>query len=416
MRTEFLARVGARMAASMDLETTLQEIATAAVPVVADWCSIVLVEADGHLRTHAVAHVDPARTAMAWELAERYPPRRDADAGAGRVIRTGEAEHLAEITPEMIDRGAVDDAHREALHELGLRSALSVPLRRPGRVLGALTLVYAESGRTFGSEDLALARALAGRASLHIHNSRLYTELSHIATTLQRSLLPRRLPDVPGMEVGTRYLPVGEYNEVGGDFYDLFPSDPGVWTALIGDVSGKGADAAAITALARHTLRAAALRSSDPAENLMLLNDTMLADATTSRFCTVSYARLRPDPDGIGVTFANGGHMPPLILRADGRLDQVEMPGSLVGALQEPVFTTREERLAPGDLLLLYTDGVTDLRTRMPRSGERQLAETLERMTGRSVEDVLAAVTDMAVRAQDGRPRDDIALLAIRAV
>src|SRR3712207_661126 len=155
------------------------------------------------------------------------------------------------------------------LRRLELCSSLVVPMRTHGRILGALSLGYAESGRHYTEDDVALARALAARAALHIQNSRLYTELSHIAGTLQRSLLPRRLPEIPGVEVSTRYLAVGEYNEVGGDFFDLFPTEPGVWTALIGDVSGKGAEAAAITALARHTLRAAAMRNREDRKSVV---------------------------------------------------------------------------------------------------------------------------------------------------
>ena len=414
-RTAFLARAGARMAASMDFETTLSEVVATSVPTIADWSTITLVEPDGRLRTLAVAHVDSARRRAAWELAERYPPRRDSVAGPGRVIRTGEPELFPDIREGMVDLLARDEEHRGMLRELGLRSSLVVPLRTAGGILGALSFGYAESGRHYTEDDVPLARALAARASLHIQNSRLYTELSHIAGTLQRSLLPRRLPEVPGVEVRTRYLAVGEYNEVGGDFFDLFPTEPGVWTALIGDVSGKGAEAAAITALARHTLRAAAMRNRDPSENLRLLNDTMLADSATSRFCTVSYARLCPGSEGVNVSLANGGHMPPLVLRTDGRVEHIELTGSLIGALPDPTFGTAQLRLGHGDLMLLYTDGVTDLRTRGPMSGERQLADTLESVGHLDTDTILGAVTEMAIQAQGGRQRDDIAMLALRA-
>ncbi len=412
-RTAFLARVGARMAASRDFDATLQEVATATVPDMADWCMLTLLEADGSLSTAAIAHADPSLTERGWEVMRRHPPQPGDPAGPARVIRTGESEHLPELTDAMLASIADDEEHLVLLRRLGLRSSLVVPLRRPGRVLGALTLLFAESGRRFGEDEISLARALSARASLYIHNARLHDELAHIASTLQRSLLPHSLPDVPHLEIATRYLPVGEQNEVGGDFYDLFETGTGVWTALIGDVSGKGAEAAAITALARHTLRAAAMRDPDPVGNLRLLNEIMLADRNT-RFCTVSYGRLRPSPGELHVTLANGGHMPPLVVRTDGTVEHVEVPGALVGALPAAPFSSRELRLGPGELLLLYTDGVTDLRTRGPRSGERQLAQTLERVAGAGVEETLDAVTTMAVKAQDGNPRDDIALLAFR--
>ncbi len=413
-RTAFLARVGARMAASRDLGATLQEVAAATVPEMADWCMLTLVEADGGLSTAAIAHADPSLTERGWEVMRRHPLQPDDPAGPARVIRTGESELLPDLTDEMLAGIADGEEHLALLRRLGLRSSLVVPLRRPGRVLGALTLLFAESRRRFGEDEISLARALAARASLHIQNARLHDELAHIASTLQRSLLPGSLPDVPHLDIGTRYLPVGEHNEVGGDFYDLFRTEPGVWTALIGDVSGKGAEAAAITSLARHTLRAAAMRDPDPVENLRLLNETMLADTNTSRFCTVSYGRLRPSPGELRVVLANGGHMPPLVVRSDGTVEHIDVPGALVGALPAAPFSSREIRLGPGELLLLYTDGVTDLRTRGPRSGERQLARTLERVAGAGVEETLDAVATMAVEAQDGKPRDDIALLAFR--
>ena len=413
-RTEFLAEASRRMADSRDVESTLQQVAAAAVEAVADWCSITLVESDGSLRTLAVAHRDPAKTRWARELVERYPPARDAPAGAPKVIRTGEVEHIPEIPPELVDAVAVDDEQRRILHELGLRSSLVVPLRTEPGVIGALSLIFAESGRTFTTDDVSLARSLAARAALHIQNARLVAELADIASALQRSLLPRRLPIVPGLDIATRYEPVGEHNEVGGDFYDLFSSRPGVWTAIMGDVSGKGAEAAALTALARHTLRAGAMREANPAANLRLLNEAMLADAASSRFCTVSYARLTPGPDGLDIKLANGGHMPPLIARGDGTLEQIELPGSLVGVLPDAVFDCMDLRLAPGDTLLLYTDGVTDLRTRDAASGEARLAETVVAAAPNGVEALVDAVRAMATEAQGGRPRDDMALMAIR--
>jgi hypothetical protein len=413
-RTEFLAEMGTRMAAHRDVERMLHEVAEASAGTIADWCAITLLEPDGSLRTMAVAHADPAKTEWARELTERYPPRRDAVAGPARVIRTGEVERYVDIPRETLEALAVDERHLEILLGLGMRSSLVVPLGTSDRVIGALTLVQAESGRRFSSDDIALARSLGARASLHIDNARLVSELGEIAGALQRSLLPRLLPEVPGLDIATRYEPVGEHNEVGGDFYDLFASGAGMWTAIMGDVSGKGAEAAGITALARHTLRAGAMRESNPAENLRLLNAAMLADATSSRFCTVTYAQLRPEDGALHVRLANGGHMPPLIARAGGGVEQIELPGSLVGVLPDARFDCRDVRLAPGDTLLLYTDGVTDLRTRDVGSGEARLAETLAETAPSGVEALVDAVRDMATEAQDGRPRDDIALMAIR--
>jgi serine phosphatase RsbU (regulator of sigma subunit) len=353
---------------------------------------------------------------MAWELSERYPPRADDEVGVARVLRTGRTELIAEITPDVLMAIAHDDEHLRLLGTLGLRSSLVVPLRTPERLLGAFTLVAAESGREFGDADVALAEALASRAALAVENARLYTERSHIAHTLQRSLLPERLPEIPGMEIAAHYRAAGDQNEVGGDFYDVFPSRDDTWTALIGDVSGKGPEAAAITSLSRHTLRAAALRDGTPVENLTLLNDAMLSQADSGlRFCTVLYARLRPGEKEALLTLSSGGHVPALVVRAGGTVEAIAIPGTLVGALREPRFEERDVRLRPGELLLLYTDGVVELRGEDATAGEQRLREVLATHAGAPAGAVVEAVARMAVERQGGEPRDDIAILALRA-
>lgn len=413
-RNEFLAEAGRRMAVSMDFETTLRGVVQSAVPMMADWCGVTIVEPGGRLQTLAAEHSDPAKTQLAWELTERYPSRLDEPSSVAKVIVTGELELVADITDEMLVAGARDEEHLRVLRALDLRSILMVPLRTPERTLGVLSLAFAESGRSFTGEDISLATSLATRAALHIRNAQLYTERSHIARTLQASLLPRRLPDVPGLELAARYRAAGDQNDVGGDFYDVFQTEEGSWAALIGDVSGKGPEAAALTSLTRHTLRAASLQHSGPAENLRVLNRALLADTDTTRFSTVLYARLRPSQDGTLVMLASGGHPGPLVLRADGALERVDVRGTLIGGVSDPAFEEHEVRLGRGDLMLLYTDGVTELRTRDPQFGERRLAETLGGLCGASAVRVADAVERMAVELQDGPPRDDIALLAVR--
>ncbi len=414
-RMEFLAEVGRRMADSMDYPTTLQGVAESAVPILGDWCVITIAEPDGRLEPLAAAHSDPAKVELLRDLTERYPSRLDEPSAVTQAILTGEVLLLGEIPAEMLEEAARDEEHLRVLHGLGLQSVLVVPLRTPERTLGALSLAFAESGRRFTDADVSLAVSLAARSALHIRNAQLYTERSHIARTLQAGLLPSRLPEIPGLEVAARYQAAGDQNDVGGDFYDVFPTrEDGVWVALIGDVSGKGPEAAALTSLTRHTLRTASLQHQSPAENLHVLNRALLADTTTTRFSTVLYARLCPGASGARVTVAGGGHPGPLILRAGGELERVDVRGTLVGGVADPEFGERDLRLEPGDLMLLYTDGVTELRTRDPLYGDRRLAETLRGLTGASAEQVVEEVRSMAVGLQDGPPRDDIAVLAIK--
>jgi PAS domain S-box-containing protein len=413
-RTEFLAEAGRRMAVSLDYEWTLQQVAEIAVPVVADWCIITLAEPGGRARTVAVAHSDPERTRFAQELGGRYAPDLTVDRGVGRVVRTGEMELVNDVTDEMLVQASQDEEHLQVLRELDMGAVLIMPLRTPERILGALTLVFSESGRRFGEDDVSLATSLAARAALHVRNGQLYHERSHIARTLQAGLLPRRLPEIDDLDVAGRYRAAGDENDVGGDFYDVFPAGEGAWAAVIGDVSGKGPEAAAVTSLTRHTLRTSALHNNEPAANLAVLNRALLAEADVNRFCTVVYARVCPGPDGLDVTIASAGHPPPLLIRPGGDVRQLETRGTIVGAIADAEFGECKVHLDRGDALLAYTDGVIELRTTEWQYGEARLLEVARAHADDSAEEIADAVLAMAVEAQDGEPRDDIAVLCLK--
>jgi serine phosphatase RsbU (regulator of sigma subunit) len=412
---EFLALAGREMAVSMDYRTTLRAVADAAVPVLADFCAVTIRRADGLLETLAVAHADESLTGRALAAFQRFPARPDAEIGPGRVIRTGEPQLIAPFDEAMLaDSRGCDSGQLEVLRELAPRAMLNVPLRTPSQTIGAITLVLCEPGRVFGDGDLQVVTSLAARAALHVQNARMYSERSHIAQTLQRSLLPPRLPAVPGLDVAAAYRAAGDQNEVGGDFYDLFETGDGAWTAIIGDVSGKGAEAAAVTSLARHTLFAATLRSGDPGEQLRLVNDALRARGPGMRFCTLAHVRIRPAAGHADATVTLAGHLPPLVLRRDGSLEELGATGTLLGVVPEPALAQVELRLEAGDLLLLYTDGVTELRDRDLGFGQRQLHDTLRGRPGRSAEAVVDAVVRRTVELQGGEPRDDIAALALK--
>ena len=414
-RVAFLASAGRRMSESVEWEATLRAVVESAVPDLADLCLLTVVEPGGRLRVATLAHADPERERLAWELARRFPPEPAADHGVAQVIRSGEPELANDLDAAAIAAFARDEEHARLLSGLDVRHLAMLPLQTATGVIGALTLTLGESGRRFGPEELELVTELAARAAVHVQNARLYTERSHIAQTLEASLRPRDLPSIPGVQLAARYRPAGAENEVGGDFYEVFLSGDRVWTVIVGDVSGKGAEAAAITALARHTLRAASMLHDDPADNLALLNRALDTETTTPNFCTVLYARLCPDGGGLDVRFANGGHPAPLVLRPGGAIERVEGGrGPLVGVLPAARFTEGQMRLEPGELLLIHTDGVTEVRVSDVDLGERELHATLAAHTGASAEEVVAAVEARAVELQDGAPRDDIAIVAIK--
>src|SRR5215210_361445 len=376
----FLAEVGESLSSSLDYRATLARVARLAVPHLADWCVVDILEEDGSLERLAVAHQDPEKVALVHELQERYPPDLDAPRGVGQVSRTGRSELVPEIPESLLEEAARDAEHREILRGLGLKSYMIVPLVARGRTLGAISLVSAESGWRYGQTDLDLAEELARRAGLAVDNARLYRDRSEVARTLQEGLLPPRLPEVPGVEVGLSYVSAGEV-DVGGDFYDLFDtkmvdqdgsSEPpfSSWGVVIGDVSGKGAEAAAVLALARYTIRAVATRESQPSAVLNGLNEAMLRqrrEREDYKFCTVAYARLEMNEgnaeQGVRITVSRGGHPPPLLLKADGRIYKIGQPGSALGVFDDATFAEQEASLAPGDALVLYTDGVVEARS-----------------------------------------------------
>jgi GAF domain-containing protein len=415
-RLEFLAYIGLRMASSMDYTTTLEEVARAAVPAIADLCVVMIVELDGRPEPLAIVHADPERDRVARELLQGHPATCPLP-GAADAMRTGEHELIPEVTEDMLAAAAQGEQQLRLLRTLGLRSALSVPMKASGRLLGVIALGFAESGRRFGSDDLVVATALAARAGLHIDNARLYTERSRIAHTLQQSLLPAVLPAIPGLDVAAHYRAAGDQNAVGGDFYDVFRAGEGVWVAVIGDVSGKGAEAAALTALTRHALYAAALRDDSPARNLAFLDEAMRGRThKPASFSTVLYVRVSPGRDSVDLTISSGGHPPALLVRTDGRVERVEIPGTLVGVIEQASFAERDVRLLPGELLLLYTDGAVELRRRDLSFGERELERVLREHAGKPAGEVVDAVARRVDELQDGSPRDDLAVLALRAV
>jgi PAS domain S-box-containing protein len=413
VRADFLARAGALLDASLDFEETLVNVANIAIPEVADWCAVSIVDESGDLREVAVAHADPQRLELARELNERFPPDPESPTGPLRVVQSGETAYVPDITDAMVAAAISDPEHLALVRRLQLSSLIIAPMTARGRTFGTLTLVGAESGRRFGAADVQLAEDLARRAAVAIENSRLYTERTRIAHTLQVKLLPERLPEVPGVMLAARYRAAGELNEVGGDFYDVFPRSATDWALVVGDVSGKGAEAAAVTALARYTLRAAAMDDGPPSHALRRLNDAMLADGS-SQFATVVLAYIAAAPGGdLRVRIALGGHPPPLVLRAGGELDAPGTFGVVLGILDDPPVFDTEFLMRPGDLMLLYTDGVTEAGPRDAPFGQRGLSNLIATLADRAPDQIVDAVEQAVVGAQAGEPRDDIALLAL---
>jgi len=414
-RATFLAEASALLDTSLSLEQTFANVARLCVPYLAEFCSVSVADPGGSVRRVALSVEDPERARELEELERRWPTTSGGEHPVAAVVAAGRTEVLREVPDQALQEVAEDQEHLNMLRRTRTRTAVIAPLRARGRTLGAITLGRWE-GANYSPTDIALLEELARRAGMAIDNARLYEERSYIARTLQRSLLPPRLPDIPGVETAARYRAAGEGVEVGGDFYDVFETVDARFAVAVGDVCGKGAKAAAITSLARHTLRAAAMHERLPSEALLMLNEALRRQELDTDFCTVAYAHLRPTPSGeVALLLANGGHPPPLLLRSTGDVGPVGRPGTLLGVVPDPRLSDTALTLSPGDSLVLYTDGVTEASTPDGMFGSERLEELVRSCAGLRA----AAIADVIERAvmdeQNGEARDDIAILVLRA-
>ena len=416
-RLEFQGAINDALQASSSLPELMTNVTRTAVPRLGDWCSIhVLPFAGGAVPDVEIAHVDPAMVAYARELQARFPYDPDASTGVAHVIRTGATEFHPDITDDVVDQLAVTDEVRDIIAELALRSSIAVPLRKRGRILGALQFVMSSSSRRYTPDDVGLARTVADRIASSVENLRLYEQQRMIARTLQRSLLPASLPDIPGIEVAVRYWPAGEGNEVGGDFYDVFPlASSERWGIVVGDVCGTGPAAAAFTGLARHSIRDSAWHGDTHVEVLRSL-DRAVRNSGTCSFVTAVYATLDTSGFGTRLTVASGGHPLPVHVRRGHAAISIGAPGTLLGMVDHAHFEARTAQLEPGDVVVLYTDGATDVRPPHDLDPARLLAlvdqaahssSTAEGVADR-LHDALEAVLPFDQR------NDDIALLVLR--
>ncbi len=391
---QLLAQAGKELSSSLDYQQTLQRVVKLAVPRLADWCGVTM-RGDGD-RLCEVAAFDGRGETVA--VSEVY--------GAGEVITSGEPLLLADVG---VDGESVPPERRARLGSLEVRSIMIVPLALGGRSpIGALTLAMVESGRSFDEGDLALAEELGRRAATAVENARLYTERSRIAATLQRGLQPPKLPSIPRFQLASLYQPAGNETEVGGDFYDAFEV-PGGWMVLVGDVAGRGAEAATLTSLSRYTLRAAGKLLGDPIGAFGELNSALREQPRLS-LVSVCCAVLRESSGRAFADVALAGHPPPYLVRG-GAVRGLGEFGPFLGAYESGGWSVATVALEPEDQLVFYTDGVIDTVGKTERFGEDRLVETLRKATG-AVDAVRRIAAELSSFAE-GPPVDDTAVLAV---
>jgi stage II sporulation SpoE-like protein/GAF domain-containing protein len=416
-RLQVLVEAGVAMAASLEVRSVLAAATGAAARRVCDYSVAFAVDREGRVEAAVGAHRDPARFGMVERMANAHlPDPDDPHSIVANVLKTGEAALIPVVPLEQMERMMAPGEQLELARSLGLASVIAVPLAARGRTLGVLVLVRDDPSTPFVEEDQSLAGMLAARAGLAVDNARLYAEREYVAETLRRSLLPPELPAIEGLEIGARYLPAAEGTQVGGDFYDVFEAAPDRWIAVMGDVVGKGAEAAAMMGLARYTIRTAAMSEGRPSAILETLNQAILKQTNDQRFCTACAVRLRPFGDDARATVSSGGHPLPLVLRADGSIEVAGSPGTIVGVFDDPVLVDRPVDLHLGDTLVLYTDGVTDERRDADQFGETRLHEALIELAGGGAQRIADGVVDAVVGFRTGQPKDDIAILAIKVV
>ncbi|HZK15430.1 MAG TPA: SpoIIE family protein phosphatase [Solirubrobacterales bacterium] len=411
-RFQILGEVASVSDADGTFEQTVEAICEILVPAVADFCMIDVIDEDGPRR--AAVRVAPGGEGIERRLAEREPsvPERMVDDDDGDSLRPRFYERMTERDLRAL---AHDDADLEFLRGMEIRSAVTVALNAHGKITGALTLGVAWSGRRYRRGDARFAWILSGMVALALDNSGLFADLeraerarAEIAETLQRGLLPSPLPHIPGWSIAAMYRPAGAENEVGGDFYDVFRV-PGGWMLAVGDVTGRGAAAASITAVARYTLRTAALLSDDPLAALTTLNRALLARGDAA-LCSVAAVSIREDP-AVPVRIAVAGHPPPLLV--DGET-VAEAAGSdpVLGAFADAEWAVERRRIEPGQQLVIVTDGIAEAQGGDGRFGEERLraelggaanpAQVLQRLE-RSLESFVGG----------GALEDDVAVFAL---
>jgi PAS domain S-box-containing protein len=407
-----LAEAGQVLSSSLQYEEGLQRVAELAVPGLAEWCAVLMYGDDEALELVAIAHSDPAKAGLGRQVGDAVAARLGEHPGVAAAIARRSARVIPEVGEELLARAGLEGELRERARELRLSSVIIVPLAAAGqRPIGLLALAVGDSPRRFDVADLVLARELGHRAAIAVENARLYRERSLIATTLQRSLLPPELPEIPGFRLAGSYQAAGEQNDVGGDFYDAFEV-PGGWIVVVGDVAGRGAEAAALTSLSRYTLRTAGKLLGDPIAALAQLN-AALRDGPGLSLVSVCCVLLRITEDSASAEVVLAGHPPAFHVRSR-TARPVGVFAPFLGAYDRGDWQAITAELAPGDRLVLYTDGVIDAVGEEERFGEERLAAAL--CDGESAADTVARIERAVSSFAYGPQVDDTAVIVVERV
>lgn len=409
---EFLLVASRGLDASLDPVETARTIASTAVPELAELCVLDFVREDGTIGDSVVAGVDPEAAARLERIRRQAPLDPDSRHPVAQVLREGRPMIWRDLTtPGIVEDVAQNEAHRQLMSDAGYNSAAVVGLVARGRTLGAVSFLHARNDLRYDSEDLELLNELGERAAIALDNARLYQERDRIAANLQRGLRPPRPPEVPGLEIAVVFEAAGEGIEVGGDLYDVLPTEDGCWL-LIGDVAGKGPEAAGVSVAVRHAVRGLTREIDDPGEVLQHVNELLLEGTSLTDFATALLIRMRKDGSRWRAAIAGAGHPPAVHLTAAG---PVQLGGgALLGAQSDPPLATHEEVLEVGDTLVLYTDGWLDAGPPDRHREPDALAEMVQELADLPLREVPERLRLEAMTRGGGSLRDDLVVLAVR--
>ncbi len=427
-RLQVLSAASASLDRSLDPAETLREISRMAVPELVPVCVVDALDGTGSIGSTVAAAADP-ELARNIEASQPGPPRGDMhlDGVASLLdeppVREGPDGRPAGGDPggrRLHDAGTpsasitqiVDGHEHEAvMKRAGYVYEAAFPMLARGRIHGMISFWRPQQERPFDRGLLTVLEDLSGRAALAYDNARLYAERAQVARTLRRSLMPAALPTIPGLELASYFRPMGAGSEVGGDFYDVIADREGCWL-IVGDVCGKGAEAAALTGFVRHTTAAYARETDRPGRVLTRVNRAMLEQDFEGLFATAILTRMRFRPGDVEVTVALAGHPSALIARSDGDAGELGASGKLLGVFPEADIEEASTVLKPGDALALYTDGLTEAHAPTSVLSVAQMIERLRSAPRRSPQDAIDAL--LGLIGTDTGVGDDIAILAAR--
>jgi GAF domain-containing protein len=409
---EFLVGASRLLDASLDPMQTARTIVSTAVPELAELCVIDFLREDGWLGDSVVAGVRPEMAAKLERIRRDSPLDPNGEHPVAQVLRERRPMVWRDLkAPPVVHQVAQNDAHRQLMEDAGYNSAAVVPLIARGRVLGGLSFLHALEDLRYDPGDLEFLSELGDRAAMALDNARLYSERDRVAEVLQRGLRPPRPAEVAGLGISVIFEAAGQGIEIGGDLYDVLPTEDGCWI-LIGDVAGKGSAAAGVSVALRHSVRGLTREIDHPDEVLERVNELLLAGQSLNDFATAILLRLRRVDAEWRLVLASAGH-PPAALATPSEIVQLG-GGSVLGAWEEAAIERHEASISAEDTLVLCTDGWLEAGPVDAHRGPEGLAEMAGALSDLGLEELTERLRADAVSRGGGVLRDDMVVLAVR--